>query len=384
MVAHAAPILALAAALRSGRVREPLAHFHAQASAAVAAFDRAIADVYPADVRQRATYALCSTIDDIAQNLPGIGAERSEWARRSLVVQMFREAIGGDRFWTNVEDLLARPAGQDALIELVHACLAAGFEGRFRVTPDGPQRLTEIMARLYGALDIARTVSDRELVTQWRGADVPAARVGGWSRVMLAGAVATGLLLLLFIGLRLLLIQSGQPAWAALAAIEPAEPLRLSRGGATLPTPPSRQAVRLETFLAPEIAAHLVAVDRDTATVRVRTTVGELFRSGSDSLEPGRDALFRRIGAAIDTEPGPVRVEGHADSDQPRGLTFPDHNALSAARAKMVTGVIAATLTDPSRLTAEGFGDSQPIASNDTAEGKALNRRVEIVLERHD
>ncbi len=384
MMVEAAPLLALAAAIRSGRAREPLSQFHARASAQVAAFDRAIASSYPPDTCRRATYALCSTIDDIAQNLPGIGAEATQWASRSLVVKMFRENIGGDRFWQIVEDLLANPTGNGDLIELLHGCLAAGFEGRFRVMPDGARRLDEIMKRLFAALPTARGLSDRELVPQWRGVAAPVAQVGRWSHAAIAAAVATVLLLLLFIAFRLLLVQSGRPAWEALAALNPSEPLHLSRGGGGLPASESGQAARLETFLAPEIAQGLVTVDRDAGTVRVRTTIGQLFRSGSDALETGRAALFERIAAAVDKEPGPVRVEGHADSDQPSGLTFPDNNALSAARAAAVADIMRAGLADPARVTAEGRGDSEPIASNGDAAGKALNRRVEIVLQRQD
>ena len=384
LIAEAAPILALAASIRAGRARQPVEQFHAEASRAVAAFDLKIAQFYPPEVRQRATYALCSTIDDIAQNLPGIGAEGSEWARRSLVVQMFRENIGGDRFWQIVEEMLARPSGNGDVIELFHACLAAGFEGRFRIMPDGRNRLADIMGRLYGALEGVRSLSDRELVASWRGIDAPRAKVGAFSQAGFAAAVAALLLMLLFIGYNVLLRQSAQPAWDALAAISPSEPLRLSRGAAALPPVDSGQAQRLETFLAPEIAQHLVTVDRDSSTVRVRTTVGQLFRSGSDQLESNRAALFQRIGQAIDKEPGPVRVEGHADSDQPKGLTFPDNNALSAARAETVSGILKAILADPARVSAKGFGDSQPIASNASPEGKSLNRRVEIVLARHD
>ncbi len=384
MMAQAAPLLALAAAIRSGRAREPLSQFHARASAAVTAFDREITAHYPPEACRRATYALCSTVDDIAQNLPGVGTEASEWARRSLVVQMFRENIGGDRFWQIVDELLANPTGNDDLIELLHGCLAAGFEGRFRVMPDGTRRLDEIMKRLFAALPTARGLSDRELVPHWRGVSAPVAQVGRWSRAAITAAVAAVLLLLLFIGFRLMLMQSGRPAWEALAALNPSEPLHLSRGGGGLPASDSGQAARLETFLAPEIAQGLVTVDRDAGTVRVRTTIGQLFRSGSDTLEPGREALFQRIAAAVDKEPGPVRVEGHADSDQPNGLTFPDNNALSAARATTVAGIVRAGLADPARVTAQGHGDSEPIASNADAAGKALNRRVEIVLQRQD
>ena len=142
------------------------------------------------------------------------------------------------------------------------------------------------------------------------------------------------------------------------------------------------QAERLRQFLAPEIAQNLVVVVEDPSTVRVRTTVGQLFKSGSDQLDNGRASLFQRIGQAVETEPGPVQIEGYSDSDKLSSISFPDNLALSKARADTVAAIIRQALTDPSRVTTEGYGDAQPLAPNTTAEGKAQNRRVEIVIQR--
>lgn len=385
MMLEAGPILALAASIRCGRARTPLVQFHTSATAAIAAFDRAIAGHYPDETRQRAKYALCSTLDDIAQNLPGNPQDAAEWARRSMVVQTFQENIGGDRFWQLVEDMLSRPAQHADLIELYHACLAAGFEGRFRVMPDGKRRLQEIMNQLYGALEFPRSLSSQTLVPQWKGENAPLRKVGFLSYIALAGAIAAGFLLLVYMVLRLLLLQSGTSTWDALAQLAPEQRLTLSRGG----TPPpdlaaSQQSGRLKQFLAPEIAQKLVVVEEDSSTVRVRTTVGQLFQSGSDALEPGREALFQRIGQALETEKGPITVEGHSDSDKISNLTFPDNLALSGARANTVARIIAGELSDPGRIEAKAFGDTQPIGPNDTAAGKALNRRVEFVIPRQN
>ena len=152
--------------------------------------------------------------------------------------------------------------------------------------------------------------------------------------------------------------------------------------GAGSPISQDDQLTRLRQFLAPEIAQHLVVVLDDPSTVRVRTTVGQLFKSGSDALEPDRAGLFKRIAQAVDTEPGPVRVEGYSDSDRVSSISFPDNMALSQARAATVANIVKATLRDPSRVTTEGYGEAQPIAPNTTAAGKAQNRRVEIVIQR--
>lgn len=384
LVTEAGPILALAASVRSGRARIAMPDFHREASTMIAAYDRAIASLYPDEVRQRARYALCATVDDIAQNLPNIGQDGAEWARRSLVVQFFRESIGGDRFWQLVDELLARPHENAELIELYHACLAAGFEGRFRVMPDGKSRLSSIMASLYGALDHPRSLSQTVISPQWTGADAPLRKVGLFDRLGLVAAAAALGLLVIYILLRLLLSASGSDSWGAVRSLMPDEPLRLSRVGAPPPAAPeSGQLSRLREFLAPEIRQGLVAVEEDGSTVRVRTTVGQLFQSGSDQLEPGREALFERIGRAVEGEKGAITVEGHADNDQiSGGLMFPDNLALSQARAETIVNIIDDSLSNPGRIDAQGFGESRPIASNDTAEGKALNRRVEIVVPR--
>ena len=383
LVSEAGPVLALAASVRSGRARIAMPDFHRQASASISAFERAIASVYPQETQQRAKYALCATIDDIAQNLPEIGHDGAEWARRSLVVQFFRENIGGDRFWQLVEEMLANPSQNGEMIELFHACLAAGFEGRFRVMPDGKGRLREIMNRLYGALEHPRSLSMLELSPQWKGTLAPLKKVGLLSQIALAAAIAAVLLLLIYALLRVMLMWSGQDSLTAVRQLTPEASLRLSRVGAPPPeVVDSTQIGRLKAFLEPEIRQKLVAVEEDASTVRVRTTVGVLFQSGSDQLESGREALFERIGRAVEAEKGAVTVEGHADSDRFSSLSFPDNTALSKARAKTVADIIGNVLSNPGRITAQGFGDSQPIASNKTDDGKSRNRRVEIVVPR--
>ncbi len=117
--------------------------------------------------------------------------------------------------------------------------------------------------------------------------------------------------------------------------------------------------------------------------MRVRTTVGQLFQSASDQLEPGRAELFQRIGRAVESQPGAVTVEGHSDSDRIANVTFPDNIALSKARAQTVATILQSVLSNPGRITVVGYGDTRPIASNDQPDGKALNRRVEIVIPRH-
>lgn len=70
-----------------------------------------------------------------------------------------------------------------------------------------------------------------------------------------------------------------------------------------------------------------------------------------------------------------VRVEGHTDNVGPEGY----NQGLSERRANAVRQILVDNGVSPGRLTSEGFGMRNPIASNDTREGRALNRRVELV-----
>lgn len=383
LVTEAAPVLALGAGIGSGRVQMPMPQFHRKASEAILAFDRAIAPHYSPEQRRNALYGVCATIDDIAQNLPNRTTDAAIWAQRSMVVRFFDENIGGDRFWQRVDELLRLPGENLDLIELYHACLAAGFEGRFRREPDGRRRLQEMMGRLYAAIEHVRSLSPLELVPQWKGEKAPAGRPAFWNMIALAAAGGVAVLLLVYLAFLLILMATGDAPTRAMADMLPDDPLSLSRSAPPLPVADSGQKQALEGFLAEEIRRHEVAVVEDGQTVRVRTTIGELFRSASEQLEPGREPLFVKIGQAIEKEPGPVLIEGHADSDRIT-TSFPDNKALSEARAGTIAGIIREQLSDPGRVATEGKGSDQPLASNETPDGKAQNRRVEIIVQRRN
>lgn len=383
MMAEATPFLALIASVRAGRAAIDLPGLHGKVTAAIEAFEQAIAGRYSPEEVRRAKYALAALADDVALNLPGQQNDAAEWARRALVVRYFAENTGGDRFWKLLDEMIASPSQYRDLLELYHACMAAGFEGRYRVMNDGKREHLGQMQRVYVALEHPRKLSMTELSPQWRGEPTPANKIGLWGPIALAAAAAALLLVVVFIILRIILAATGGPAATALRQVNPDQPLRLSRAAPAPPAPPeSDQLTRIRQFLAPEIAQKLVVVIEDPSTVRVRTTVGQLFKSGSDQLDDGRAGLFTRIAQAVNTEPGPVRVEGYSDSDRVNSVAFPDNQALSLARANVVAGLVRKSLTDSSRVTAEGYGDANPIAPNTTADGKAQNRRVEIVIQR--
>jgi outer membrane protein OmpA-like peptidoglycan-associated protein len=73
----------------------------------------------------------------------------------------------------------------------------------------------------------------------------------------------------------------------------------------------------------------------------------------------------------------PIRIEGHTDSSGSSNANL----ALSQKRAEAVRDALVASGVEASRITVVGLGSERPVAANDTAEGRARNRRVDIILE---
>jgi OOP family OmpA-OmpF porin len=101
------------------------------------------------------------------------------------------------------------------------------------------------------------------------------------------------------------------------------------------------------------------------------------FVSGQAIILRDSHALLNQVvDAIIKANVKKLRVEGHTDSSGPQ----PRNLKLSQDRAKAVREFIVAAGVDPSRVSAEGYGDSKPIAPNATPKGRELNRRVDFVI----
>jgi len=131
--------------------------------------------------------------------------------------------------------------------------------------------------------------------------------------------------------------------------------------------------------LAAEIERNLVSVE-DRVDRSIVTILGDgLFKPGDVTVTAAKQPLILRIADALTKVPGQVDVIGHTDNVPIRTLRFPSNFELSTARAESVAGLLA-TRVPPSRLRSVGRGESEPIASNDAPDGRAKNRRVEIIV----
>jgi chemotaxis protein MotB len=107
-----------------------------------------------------------------------------------------------------------------------------------------------------------------------------------------------------------------------------------------------------------------------------------LFDSGQTAIKPaGREALLQ-VAHVLATVPGRAfQVGGHTDNLPIQTSRFPSNWELSTARAVEVVRLLVSQGVDPKALSAAGYGEFDPVAGNDAADGRAKNRRIEIALQ---
>ena len=108
-----------------------------------------------------------------------------------------------------------------------------------------------------------------------------------------------------------------------------------------------------------------------------------LFLSGQATLQPAGLPLLNEVAQLLNVDKThPITVEGYTDNVPIHSAEFPSNWELSTTRATTVVQYLISRGVNANRLGAAGYADLHPIASNATAAGRALNRRVEIVIER--
>ena len=138
----------------------------------------------------------------------------------------------------------------------------------------------------------------------------------------------------------------------------------------------------LKVALRQEIGQGLVAVDRQEDKVIITVGAGGAFPSGSAELTESARKIMEEIAGVNEAGSGEITVSGHTDNvPLIFGSQFRDNWDLAAARASSVVQALEDTGKVPAgRMQAVSFGESQPVETNDTARGRATNRRIEIEI----
>ena len=138
----------------------------------------------------------------------------------------------------------------------------------------------------------------------------------------------------------------------------------------------------LKVALRQEIGQGLVAVDRQEDKVIITVGAGGAFPSGSAELTASARTIMEEIAGVNQGGKGAITVSGHTDNvPLIFGSQFRDNWDLAAARAASVVQALEDTGKVPAgRMQAVSFGESKPVETNETARGRATNRRIEIEI----
>jgi len=332
-----------------------------------------------------ARYILCTTVDEFVLGTPW-GAN-SVWRNESLLRMFHQDTAGGEKFFLLLDKLIHDPAKNIDLLELMYICLALGFQGRYRVATDGINSLEAIRENLYRTIRNFRGDSETALSLHWEGVDKSLVNKGAGIPLWAAASIALAVLVLAYVAFTFNLNRLSEPLYAALGTTGMEE--NLVPGRALTPPPqrriadPTPDRFSLSIFLQPEIEKGQVSVAELPEKTIVLIRGDGLFDSGADVIKPAYIPILKRIAEGLEQTRGRIEVAGHSDNVPISTARFPSNRILSQARADEVVRILNQQISDTNRLTAIGLADTQPIAANDTPQGRAQNRRVEItVLER--
>jgi chemotaxis protein MotB len=174
---------------------------------------------------------------------------------------------------------------------------------------------------------------------------------------------------------------------SASAGVEkPALPMNIVMGEDVLAPVQVRQDLnriqdQLTQTLSNQIAGHTVSIrmGRDGLVISLREA--GFFDSGSAVPKPGTLPILREVAARLARTPYELRIEGHTDNIPIHTAAFNSNWELSTARATGIAQILLEEkLMPPERLSAAGYAEFHPVASNRTPEGRGENRRVDLVV----
>ncbi len=384
LIEAAAPLLQLLGRLRNTYSQPDPGELRERAIQQVRAFEQAARDTgVPMDQLRPAHYALCASLDDVVLNTPW--GSTGGWAARSMVSSFHQEVRSGERFFVLLDQVKTNPGNFLPVLELMYLCLSLGFQGQYRLSPRGPGELDRIREDLYTIIARQKQAADPALSPHWQGVQAPYKPARAVVPTWVMGAAALAIVGILFVWFSTGLNAASDDVFAGLLGAPQSQMPAITRAAPVKPPPPPPQPPALDplyVFLKPEIDQGLVTVLGDHAMPIVRIRNTGMFASGSATVSQNHYQLLERIGEALKAEKGPVTVDGYTDDQPIHTVQFPSNFQLSQARADAAKTIIARALGDPSRITAQGHADADPIASNATPEGRDQNRRIEVVLRR--
>ncbi|MEY9558532.1 type IVB secretion system protein IcmH/DotU [Sinorhizobium fredii] len=338
-----------------------------------------------------AAWAVASLLDDLALNTPWGGS--SAWPRQPLVVMLRGDVDAGAQFFARLEELERHPGHDRELLELHYFCLALGFRGKHRVPGRaGDRSLNAVRAAAARFLRDADGES-APLSPRWEGvmaADEPSRfAIPIWVLAVVAVMLATAI----YVPLSMRLGAKTEELATLVRALPPPERAEIYRPNKRTPAPDALPVQPVIFELLPEFRAAapptlLPALkgkeNASSVTLLLQSSNPELFQSARAELTKSFEPLVASIAAVLKDNAeliGSVTIVGHTDNI-PLQATNPlaNNQRLSEARAATIAALLAANGVPPERVRSEGRAATRPLAKNDSREGRAANRRIELLI----
>jgi chemotaxis protein MotB len=167
---------------------------------------------------------------------------------------------------------------------------------------------------------------------------------------------------------------------------KPVVPINIVMGEDVLAPAPVRDDLNrirreLTQTLSNQVAGHTVSIQMGHDGLIISLREAGFFASGSATPKPETLPILRQIAASLASTPYDLRIEGHTDNLPIHTEEFDSNWELSTARAMRIGRMfLDQHLIPPDRISAAGYAEFHPVASNDTPEGRAENRRVDLVV----
>ncbi|MER9970789.1 type IVB secretion system protein IcmH/DotU [Mesorhizobium sp. M0060] len=338
----------------------------------------------------QAAWVVAALLDDLALNTPWGGA--SAWPRQPLVVMLRGDVDAGTQFFTRLDELERHPNRDRELLELQYDCLALGFRGKYRVPGRSGDR--SINAVRVAAARFLRDADaeNAPLSPNWKGviaSDEPQRFIVPiWVMALGAVVIATAT----YIGLSAGLSSQAVELSALVRALPPPTRGDISRLSPTVDAPPPQTVdfallPEFEAGAPPDLKSALSGTESvSLAKLVIQASNPELFQSSRPTLTKGFEPLIGSIAKVILANQeliGNITVVGHTDS-VPVQKTNPlsTNQRLSEARAQTIADMLVQNGVPQERVHSEGRAATDPVADDSTRAGRALNRRVEVLVEK--
>lgn len=123
-----------------------------------------------------------------------------------------------------------------------------------------------------------------------------------------------------------------------------------------------------------------VSVKTDPRGIVLTFSDAALFASGAADIKQEASGALEKLSKRINDTPGRITIEGHTDNVPMSGGKYASNWELSTARAASVLNFFVGKGVDPNRFSIAGYAEYRPLTSNETEEGRAKNRRVEMII----